>query len=213
MTSDVSKLSRNIISAADCGGGSRFIVAISGAPGAGKSTLAKNLFDAISSELSSSSVVIMPMDGYHFDNIILDRLSLRHKKGAIQTFDANGFVEALKRIQSCRDDVFVPSFDRELDVARAGAIEINRKHKIIITEGNYLLIDQPPWKNIKEYSDLTISVDVPFSVLEHRLIQRWIHHGISPEKARQRARENDLVNARFVIGNSSKPDIVFGNNV
>jgi len=213
MTSNVSELSHEIISAADRGGDHRFIVAISGAPGAGKSTLAKKLFDAISSELSSSSVVIMPMDGYHFDNIVLDRLSLRHKKGAIQTFDANGFVEALKRIKSCREDFFVPSFDRELDVAVAGAIEINRKHKIIITEGNYLLIDQPPWNSIKEYSDMTISIDVPFSVLEQRLTQRWIDHGMSPENACQRAKENDLVNARFVIENSSKADIIFGNNV
>ena len=149
------------------------------------------------------------MDGFHFDNCVLDARGLRARKGAEQTFDSAGFVSAVKRVRADKTTVAVPSFDRAGDFARAGAIVIEPQHRIIVSEGNYLLLDLEPWNELRPLFDLSVYLDVPEAELLRRLVQRWLDHGLPPEAAEARARGNDLVNARLVAEHSVAADVVY----
>lgn len=185
----------------DRAGAGRLIVAVAGPPGAGKSTTT----DALAAELDGA--VVCPMDGFHLDNTILDDRGLRARKGAPETFDTAGFGHALARI-AAGETVIVPTFDRGLDLARAGARVIDAGARIVLVEGNYLLLDRAPWDDLRAHYDLTISIDTPFDVLETRLIQRWLDNGFDLEGARARAEGNDLPNARLVCQEAAKADLV-----
>jgi len=179
----------------------RLIVAIAGPPGAGKSTISEYLRDAINKG-GVGSAVIVPMDGFHLDNAILEERGLRSRKGSPPTFDCAGFAALLGRLKNASEDVVIPAFDRTLDLARAGAAIVRADHKILLVEGNYLLLDQEPWTELASFFDMTIFLEVPFSELERRLIQRWLDHGHTEEAARQRALSNDIPNAELVVSSS-----------
>lgn len=193
------------------GDGKRLIVAIAGPPGAGKSTLAEALCDRLNGAdrtAEKAHSVILPMDGFHYDNAVLSMRGLLARKGAPDTFDVSGFAHALKRIASDGEEVAIPVFDRSADCARAGAAIVSPRHRIVLAEGNYLLLDQPPWQDMAEYFDLTIFLAVDQAELERRLVQRWLDQGLSVEDARLRATSNDLPNADRVNRESRVADIV-----
>ena len=204
-------LAQKILDAASAHQGDRFIVGIAGAPGAGKSTVSELLLQALQDGISDGDAVLVPMDGFHLDNVILDARDLRSKKGAPETFDCVGYMKVLERIRANVGETFSPSFDRKLDLARAGAICIAAQHKIILTEGNYLLLDEAPWCDVQCYFDLTICIEADMPTLERRLMKRWLDHGLSDTEARQRAELNDLPNARYVVDHSMSADILFLN--
>ena len=187
-------------------GTARMIVAIAGAPGAGKSTLAEALCAALNRRRAGVAAV-MPMDGYHLDNAILDARGLRARKGSPPTFDVDGLTRDLARVRAADRPVIVPVFDRDLDLARAGAREIAPEVPVIVIEGNYLLLDQAPWRGLGPLFDLTVYVAVPEAELERRLVARWLHHGHDPAAARARALGNDIPNARLVAAGSRAADI------
>lgn len=174
------------------------MIAIAGPPGSGKSTLAEALVPLINGNKNSEAATILPMDGFHLDNNILDARDIRDRKGAPHTFDAEGFIELVKRIATTDATVAVPVFDRQLDLARAGARIIQPSSKIIIVEGNYLLLNQPPWTELAGLFDYRFYLDVPETVLIQRLTQRWLDHNHTAEDALARAESNDLPNARLV---------------
>ncbi len=180
----------------------RVIVAIAGAPGSGKSTLVAEL----NKRLSDS--VVVPMDGFHLDNIILEERKLMPRKGSPASFDADGYIYLLKRIRGAEETAYAPVFDRRLDLSKAAAIEILKETRIILTEGNYLLLDQAPWNNLAELFDLSVFLEVPEAVLRERLIRRWLDHGLSEEKALARAESNDLPNAELVTQSSISANVV-----
>lgn len=182
----------------------RFIVALAGPPGAGKSTLA----EAIVTSLGASARVI-PMDGFHYDNAVLDRLGLRARKGAPETFDAIGFRHLMQRLRA-GDDAAIPVFDREIDLARAGADLVTAADKYLIVEGNYLLLQEPPWCDLAPLFDLTIYIDVPEAELDARLVDRWHHFGKAPQAARHWIDSNDMPNIRRVTQGSRPADITVG---
>ncbi|MGH6759966.1 MAG: nucleoside triphosphate hydrolase [Phyllobacterium sp.] len=187
----------------------RLVVAIAGAPGSGKSTLAKRLkleIDGISPGIST----VIPMDGFHLDNAVLDARHLRHRKGAPETFDCPGFEVLLKRLRSRRSEIVIPLFDRTLDLARAGASIVSPDHRILLVEGNYLLLDESPWNRLAPLFDLTIFLHVARGELERRLVQRWLDHGHDHDAARKRALSNDLPNAERVISRSVTADWSLG---
>tara|TARA_B100001059_G_C17825923_1_gene581358 strand:- start:1448 stop:2089 length:642 start_codon:yes stop_codon:yes gene_type:complete len=190
----------------------RLIIGVAGPPGAGKSTISELLLKTLQESKATKDSVLIPMDGFHFDNMILNQRKLLSKKGAPETFDVNGYIKLLGRIHNELDDIYSPYFDRNLDLAKAGAICINKKHKIIITEGNYLLLKAEPWCNVKKYLDITVFIDADLEVLEKRLKARWLNLGLSKEEATQKAELNDLPNARFVLKNSNNADFVIQNN-
>lgn len=184
--------------AARATGHARFVVALAGPPGAGKSTLAAALVAALE-QRAPGEVALVAMDGFHLDNAVLAARGLLARKGAPETFDVLGYREALVRIRAGSGEVAVPVFDRELDLARAGAAVVGPHHRIIVTEGNYLLLDLPPWDGLGHLFDHTVFLAVPKDVLHQRLLRRWLDHGLAPEAAAARAEGNDMVNARLVL--------------
>ena len=182
----------------------RFIVAVVGPPGAGISTLAGQIAKAI-----GLSARVVPMDGFHYDNTVLDRLGLRGRKGAPDTFDALGFVHLLRRLRA-GGDAAIPVFDRKADLARSAADLVTIADKYLIVEGNYLLLTDAPWCDLAPLFDLTIFINVAEAELDRRLVDRWHHHGKTPDEARHWIDSNDLPNIRRVNQGSRQADIVIG---
>ena len=187
------------------GAAARRLVAIAGPPGSGKSTLAK----AVVTELVARGhdAVIMPMDGFHLDNRLLEAHGLLARKGAPETFDFGGFASAIRRV---RDEprVFLPVFDRTREIAIAGAEEIRPETRIVVVEGNYLLLDEEPWRGLAPLWDYTVFLDVPLTELERRLVSRWLGFGYPLDQAREKAQGNDIPNARRVLAARAPVDLV-----
>jgi pantothenate kinase len=188
-------------------GTKRYIVAIAGPPASGKTTLAQKLCDDINSKVSGSPCVIVPMDGFHLDNETLDQMGIRHVKGAPQTFDAKGFVELIQRIRRDNNAVAIPEFNRKLDAVVLGDQSITLDHRIIVVEGNYLLLDESPWDQLKAMFDLSVMLASDDKTLEKRLISRWEKYGHSEIEAKVRASSNDIPNAKYALANSMQADI------
>lgn len=188
-------------------GKKRLIVAIAGPPGAGKSAFAEALLPL----LPEGSAATVPMDGFHYDNAVLDRLGLRERKGAPETFDFDGLRHMLERLRKADADVAVPLFDRKADTARAGAAIVGVETKFVLVEGNYLLLDESPWYGLAPLIDHAVWLDVPRNELERRLVRRWLDHGLSREDAQRRALANDLPNAERVLARRREPDSVIAN--
>ena len=188
----------------------RYMVAVAGPPASGKSTTAEHLAEALRAKGESATVV--PMDGFHYDNTILDRLGLRSRKGSPPTFDCAGFAALLKRLKSLENNVAIPVFDRSMELARAGAELIPAATKFLIIEGNYLLLNETPWRDLRPYFDLTVSIDVDRQTLENRLYTRWKQYGKSAQEARNWIEGNDLPNIRHVLEHNGEADIHFANS-
>jgi pantothenate kinase len=187
----------------------RCIVAIAGPPGAGKSTIAAALRDV----LPAGAAEVVPMDGFHFDDIVLNQRGLRPRKGAPETFDFAGFEALLKRIRSGEPEIAIPVFDRSIELSRAAAAIVPKDVKFILVEGNYLLLDEEPWSRLQPLFDFTIFLDVPKFELERRLMQRWHEHGKSDEDARAWIASNDVPNIERVLARRRKADLVVGDNL
>jgi pantothenate kinase len=188
-------------------GQGRYIVAIAGPPGAGKSTLAEGLLVALDA-VAPGRAAVVPMDGYHLDNAVLVKRGMLARKGAPETFDVDGLARDLARIRAGDRDVPVPVFDRQLDLARAAARVISRDRSLVLVEGNYLLLDRPPWRNLAPLFDWTILIVVPAEELRRRLVERWLDHGYDAVSATARAEGNDLPNAEVVRTGSRLADLV-----
>ena len=181
----------------------RRLVALVGPPAAGKSTRAEALAAAIRDGGRSAQVV--PMDGFHLDNATLDARGLRARKGSPATFDVSGLLSLLGAVRSGGSQPF-PTFDRAADAVVPNGSRLDAE--VAIFEGNYLLLDARPWRNLHPYWDLTLRLDVPEAVLRDRLLRRWRDHGFDAAAARAKAEGNDLPNARLVIAGSRPADLV-----
>lgn len=183
----------------------RFIVGIVGFPGAGKSTLAEGLVAALNSALPpGQKAQTVPMDGYHLPNDELDKLGLRALKGIPDTFDAFAFTELLTKIKESPPRMLkAPAFDRSIDASIADAIEIGADVKVIVTEGNYLLLEQDRWYQIAELLDDSWFLDTPIDTIRPRLVARHLEGGRSLEAAIAKVESTDLPNA-LLIENSRK---------
>ncbi len=174
----------------------RLLVAIAGPPASGKSTVAAEVARQLT--LQGHKALHVPMDGFHLDNAILSERGLLHRKGAPETFDAAGFIHAMRRL-STEDEVVLPAFDRARDIAIAGVIPVDSTVRIAVVEGNYLAFDEHPWNTLVEIWDFCTFLNVPEEVLSERLVARWRDHGLDDEAAHARASQNDLPNARRIL--------------
>jgi pantothenate kinase len=186
----------------------RTLTGIAGPPGSGKSTLAASLVADLNGETPGIAAVL-PMDGYHFDDTVLEERGMRARKGAPDTFDVAGFRHMLARLRRNEEaEIAVPVFDRNLEIARAGARLIPRSVRHLVVEGNYLLLDRDPWSSIAAFFDRTVMLVVPEAVLRQRLTDRWKHYKLSPEAVLAKLQTNDLPNGRLVSSSSIQSDYV-----
>lgn len=186
-------------------GANRRIVAVAGAPGSGKSTFAERLRDRLEGRVAAQ---VLAMDGFHYDDLVLEARGDRQRKGAPHTFDVEGLASALARIAADRGAVAVPVFDRAIEIARAGARIIEADTRLVIAEGNYLLLDAPEWAALRRFFDLTVFLEVPEAELERRLLARWAGYGLEGTALREKMQGNDLPNMRLVVGRSVSADLV-----
>ena len=185
------------------GPGERAVLGLTGAPGAGKSTLAQALVDAL-----PGRAVLVPMDGFHLADPELDRLGRRERKGAPDTFDAAGYVHLLRRLHERTEEVvYAPVFVREQEQAVAGALPVPREAPLVITEGNYLLLDGP-FAPVRDLLTECWFVDLDPDVRHRRLVDRHVRHGRSPEAAERWVAATDDPNAALVDATRSRADLV-----
>ncbi|MGV1827209.1 nucleoside triphosphate hydrolase [Agrobacterium vitis] len=203
MTVSVSSLTDDIFRLAE--GASRFVIAIAGPPGAGKSTLSEALRETLIAR--GETAEILPMDGFHMDNGILEQRGLLKRKGAPETFDVRGFLDIVTAVKAGGEEVLVPVFDRDRELAIASARPIAPETRFILVEGNYLLLDRAPWTRLQRCFDLTVFVGPPLEVLEQRLRDRWVHYGLDEAAITWKLNGNDLPNGRLVIEASRPADI------
>lgn len=175
----------------EAGQGTRLLVGITGPPGAGKSTLAKALASAL-------DAVVVPMDGFHLSNQELERLGLADRKGAPATFDAAGFVHLLARIRTGEELVYAPAYSRVMHESIGGVIPVPPQRRLVVVEGNYLLLPDDPWVRARTLFDLIIYLDAPPEVRRPGLIRRQRGRGLDERAARDWVMRSDEANARLI---------------
>ncbi len=187
------------------------MVAIAGPPAAGKSTLAEAMQTHFTAE--GVACALLPMDGFHLDNAVLEEKGLLARKGSPASFDVHGFIALVQRAKRGKlgtdAPVYAPRFERRWDISVASATEISN-HELILIEGNYLLYNQPPWDVLHGLWDISLWLDVPLDVIESRCMARWQSHGLDSASAQKRTQGNDLINARMVLENSRVADFILG---
>ena len=189
--------------------GQRRVVAIAGPPGSGKSTIAKALVPLVGQAGAIAQVV--PMDGFHLDNSILLERNLMDVKGSPGTFDVRGLAELISRLGN-EPEIIFPKFDRDKDLAIAGAGFVSEECDLVLVEGNYLLLDAPFWRDLWKYWDFSVFLDVEPKLLQERLMQRWLDQGLPLDQAKKRVNDDDLVNLKTVVCSSSVADVTFSNS-
>jgi pantothenate kinase len=190
---------------AAAGPSGRVVVGIVGPPGAGKSTLAAALVAAAVDRHGPGAAVVLPMDGFHLANEVLEALGIRQRKGAPDTFDAGGVASVVERVVR-RDEpvVYAPRFDRSREETVAGAIAIDAATPLVLVEGNYLLLDEVPWTRIGALLDERWYLDTPLDVCEARLLAR-AEATYGPAGAAW-VRDVDLPNAAVIATSKRRAD-------
>jgi pantothenate kinase len=184
--------------------GGRVVVGIAGSPGAGKTTFAVRLAEALGPE-----AVHLPMDGFHLANATLDRLGRHDRKGALDTFDGWGFVALLRRVrEETGNTVYAPSFHREVDEPVAGEIAVEPRHRVVVVEGNYLLVADEPWGRVRDLLDEAWFCAATSDERQRRLVDRHTLHGRTVEAATAWATDVDGRNALVVEATRQRADLV-----
>jgi pantothenate kinase len=187
----------------------RVLIGITGAPGAGKTTLAEALVARLAggAPWPGSRVAHVPMDGFHLADVELDRLGRRDRKGAPDTFDPEGYAALLARIRA-GEDVWAPAFERTLEQPVAQSLPVGPATRIVVSEGNYLLLPDAPWPRVRARFDEVWFCRVPDEIRVPRLIERHVRFGKSPDAAREWVQRNDEHNAALVAATEAAADLV-----
>lgn len=191
-----------LLSGIDLDRGQPMIIGLAGPPGSGKSTVASYIVDEIN-RCEDSTAVVLPMDGFHLSNFQLEKNGIARIKGAPETFDVDGFLVALSRIRSPdQDTVYLPDYSRVLNEPIAASIAITEETKIIVVEGNYLLLDSGDWKRVWQYLDCAWFLNVGWEVCRDRLIARQMAGGKSFDEASEWVDRSDKANYELTVNGS-----------
>ena len=183
----------------------RAILGITGAPASGKTTLAEALVRAIDAD----RVAHVPMDGFHLADVELDRLGLRDRKGAPDTFDALGYAALLRRLREDDDEmIYAPGFERVIEQPIAGAIGVPRSARLIVSEGNYLLVDDPRWAKVRPLTTEVWYVDLDREERLRRLVERHVRFGKDEAAAVAWATGTDERNAEIIMATRDRADLI-----
>jgi pantothenate kinase len=187
----------------------RVVLGIAGAPGAGKSTLAEALVEAVASREGDGWVAHVPMDGFHLADVQLDRLGLRSRKGAPDTFDADGYAALLRRLVEQPDTwVYAPGFERTLEQPVAAAVVVPPTARLVVTEGNYLLLPEERWERARARLAEVWFVSGDEELRRSRLVERHVRFGKAPAEAEAWVAGNDDVNAALVVATGDADRVV-----
>jgi len=181
----------------------RAVIAIVGPPGSGKSTVAEQVAAAV-----GATARVVPMDGFHLSNAELARLQRADRKGAIDTFDGFGYLHLVRRLAAGEEDVYAPNFDRTIEEPVAGSILVDRSVRLVICEGNYLLVDRPPWNELRKLFTQAWYCEVDEAIRIERLVARHHAFGKPLDKARAWALGTDQVNAAVIEPSRDRADVV-----
>ncbi len=185
----------------------RYFLGISGCPAAGKSELATALSVEINFRSESELAVVIPMDGFHFPNSTLEKRGLLQIKGSPETFDVNCFLGLINRLYEFPDHITMcPSYDRKLHNPVKDSITIKPSNRIIIVEGNYLLLNRSPWNSIRVKLDEVWYLDTPLEIIKERLIDRHVSGGIDMNEAERKIMSVDIPNAGLIRKTCSLAD-------
>jgi fructokinase len=185
--------------------GQRHLLGITGAPGAGKSKVAQDIVDKLGADLA----VLIPMDGFHLSNQTLIAWGRRGRKGAWDTFDADGYVHLLRRLRNQEEEiVHAPNFDRGIDESIGSALPVRREVPLVVTEGNYLLSDMGGWVGVASLLDECWYLEADDATRLQRLTYRHQQHGMSHEQAATWARTTDQDNADLIVRSRARADLV-----
>lgn len=188
-------------------GGDRVLIGIAGCPGAGKSTLAGWLAGALTA--AGLPAVWVPMDGFHLADVALERLGRLGRKGAIDTFDGHGYLALLRRLRSeTANVVYAPSFDRDIEQPLAGAIAVPAQARVIVSEGNYLLSGEEPWRGVRAAMTEVWYADLDDRVRLDRLTRRHVQFGKTPDEAVRWVAEVDEPNAAAIRATRGSADLM-----
>lgn len=185
------------------------VLGLTGSPGVGKSTWAAALVEAWGgSSGGSRSAVLVPMDGFHLADVELRRRGLLERKGAPETFDAEGYAALLGRVRRREPLVMAPAFERDLEQPLAGALAVPGTADQVVTEGNYLLLDEPRWRTVREQLDTVWHLHVADDLRRERLVARHVEFGKTPDEARAWVARVDDANAALVEAAAERADLV-----
>jgi pantothenate kinase len=187
-------------------GRDRIVVGIVGAPGAGKSTLAAELVGIL--DARGTPTALLPMDGFHLQQAELVRLGRRDRMGAADTFDVAGYLAMLRAVRTATSPVLAPGFDRDVEEPVPGAIRIPPTARVVITEGNWLLLREDGWSEVAALLDLTIAVAVDDAIRVPRLAARHVAHGKSPAAAAAWVERSDEANAARILPTLALADVI-----
>ncbi|MGY1743404.1 MULTISPECIES: nucleoside/nucleotide kinase family protein [unclassified Blastococcus] len=184
----------------------RVLLGIAGAPAAGKSTLAAWLVDRLNAR--KLPAVGVPMDGFHLADAALDALGRRDRKGAVDTFDGYGYLALLRRLRAEQETtVYAPAFERDLEQPVAGSIAVPPGTRVVVSEGNYLLLEEPPWPEVWAAFDEVWYVGLDDAPRRERLLDRHVRFGKSPDAARAWVDAVDEPNARLIEAAAGRADL------
>jgi pantothenate kinase len=203
---DLDTLAARVVARHDRVGG-RVLIGIAGSPASGKTTLAVALAARLNAAGRSAAAV--PMDGYHLADVELERLGRRNFKGAPDTFDGWGYLSLLRRLRAADEPVvYAPAFDRVIEQPVAGSVPVPQTLQIVVTEGNYLLVDEEPWSRIPGVLDEVWFCRAPEELRRARLLARHVAFGKAPDVALAWIESNDEPNARLVADTAPRADLL-----